>query len=229
MTGECPQTSVPKSRTTTVPDHRLGGVVRVASVDHQFLRPRRGARRDGVCAVAPSPLAVRASATSAFAAPCVGPGDCLPSASYWSDSDWQRETVAMARHDNGPPSWHGAVEQAPFDFYEPDTVGDRWAGGFSANGSHIGVAGTIDGFTVMVDPPGENERCPSHSNVARRSAICCGITSFPVTPTSHFRTRQASKPTSGPRRLAQTPTASTGCTWPATIDGSAASRSVMCM
>jgi len=75
----------------------------------------------------------------------------------------------MARHDNGPPIWHGAVEQAPFDFYEPDTVGDRWAGGFSANGSHIGVAGTIDGFTVVVDTSGR-ERTLSKP-LERRASI----------------------------------------------------------
>jgi hypothetical protein len=134
----------------------------------------------------------------------------------------------MARHDNGPPIWHGAVEQAPFDFYEPDTVGDRWAGGFSANGSHIGVAGTIDGFTVVVDTSGRErtlskplERRASMSDLLWHH-LMSGDTDITL---PYWRSIEADNRTA---RLAQTPTAFTGNTWPATIDGSAASRSVMC-
>lgn len=54
--------------------------------------------------------------------------------------------------------WHAAAARAAFEPFEPDTEGERWAGGFSADGSHLGICGLVDGHTVTIETSSEDPR-----------------------------------------------------------------------
>ena len=61
------------------------------------------------------------------------------------------------------PSWHAAVELAEEDFYEPDTDEYRWTGGFSGDGTHIGVCALVDGHKMTVDTLTGGRRLDDHT------------------------------------------------------------------
>lgn len=67
------------------------------------------------------------------------------------------------------PSWHAAVVLAGFDPYEPDTDGYRWAGGFSADGTSIGICGRVGQHTVSVETTAPERTMPD--NLERRAWI----------------------------------------------------------
>jgi hypothetical protein len=47
--------------------------------------------------------------------------------------------------------WHDAASLATFALYEASNGSERWAGGFSADGSHLEVIALVDGVEVSVD------------------------------------------------------------------------------
>ena len=53
--------------------------------------------------------------------------------------------------------WHDAAARASFAIYEASGTGERWAGGFAHDGTHVEVITLVDGDAVSVDSA-EQER-----------------------------------------------------------------------
>ncbi|HEY0519575.1 MAG TPA: hypothetical protein VGC84_08780 [Ilumatobacteraceae bacterium] len=56
----------------------------------------------------------------------------------------------MSNDHNEAHRWHDAAALATFPFYEASNGSERWAGGFSSDGSHLEVIALVDGDEVSV-------------------------------------------------------------------------------
>lgn len=66
------------------------------------------------------------------------------------------------------PTWHDAAERAGFSFYEASGGGERWAGGFTSDGTQIEVLTLVDGEEVSVQ---SSVAVDAGESVRRKAAI----------------------------------------------------------
>ena len=61
------------------------------------------------------------------------------------------QSDAVAQNHEYASRWHDAAALASFEFYEASNGSDRWAGGFSGDGSLVEVISLVDGNEVSVE------------------------------------------------------------------------------
>ncbi len=66
-------------------------------------------------------------------------------------------------------SWYAAADRSTFLFYEPEDADQRWAGGFSSDGTHIEIMATVHGVEVAVSTSRPDS--PFAEDLQRRAAL----------------------------------------------------------